>query len=271
MSLTARLCRLVALLLLAGTLPATAQLPPPNAMGVTTGHIHYTVPDRARYMDIWQQLGGEVISLGPMDAIRFPGIYILMNEGTSEAPSTDTTANHIGFSIKDYAFYHDKLEEIGATFFFESPQQDQILADLPDGIRLEILVDAEQEHPIQFHHIHLVSDDLPGLQAWYLKVFGAEAGERRGLPSALIPGGRVDIMGVSGGGEKPRGSRGGALDHIGFDVADMDAFAAHLAQLGIAFEVPPAKVEGSDAVIAFLTDPGGTYIEITQGLAKLNP
>jgi hypothetical protein len=69
-------------------------------------------------------------------------------------------------------------------------------------------------------------------------------------------------------GTTPRGSKGAALDHIGFEVADMDAFAAHLASLGIAFDVP-RRIDAIGLTIAFLTDPAGTYIEVTEGLAAV--
>ena len=105
------------------------------------------------------------------------------------------------------------------------------------------------------------------LRDWYLEVFSAEPGERRGLPSALVPGGRVDFIPARG--EVPKPSRGAAIDHIGFEVADMDAFAAHIESLGIEFDRPPTRVEEIGLTIAFITDPAGTYIEITEGLDEV--
>ena len=247
--------------------PGFAQLPAPNAAGVSTGHIHFTVPDTAKHQAIWTSLGGEVGTSGALNYVAFPGMYILLTEGTPAVKSIETSANHIGFSVKDYALYHKKLEDAGATFFFESEENGQILADLPDGIRIEILTDKEQAEPIIFHHIHLATADTMALREWYLQVFGAESGERRGLPSALVPGGRVDVMGANG--PVPLGSKGAALDHIGFEVADMDAFAAHLASLGLKFDIEPRRIDAINLTIAFLTDPVGTYIEITQGLADI--
>lgn len=248
--------------------PGVAQLPAPNASGVSTGHIHFIVPDSARHLALWESFGGVRGDAGPLHYVTFPGIHILVTDGTPEAASIETSANHIGFSVRDYAHYRALLQDAGAGFFFESEENGQILADLPDGVRIEILTDPEQTQPIVFHHMHLATDDTEGLRDWYLRVFGAEASERRGLPSALVPGGRVDIMGAMGG--APRGSRGGALDHIGFEVADMDAFAAHLESLGIAFDLAPRRIDAIGLTIAFITDPAGTSIEITQGLTDLD-
>lgn len=247
--------------------PVFGQLPAANAAGVSTGHVHFIVPDPARHLALWEALGGRRGASGRLRFVSFPGIHVLVSQGTPDAPSTETTANHVGFSVRDYALYREKLRAAGASFFFESEENGQILADLPDGVRVEILTDAGQEEPIAFHHMHLATTDTGALRDWYVQVFGAEAGERRGLPSALVPGGRVDIMGARGG--APRGSRGGALDHIGFEVADMQAFAAHLEALGIAFDLAPRRIEEIGLTIAFITDPAGTYIELTEGLADI--
>lgn len=261
--------RITVMLLLTAVGPGSlAQLPPPNEAGVSTGHIHLTVPDREKHLAIWESLGGGLKSEGPLSLISIPGIYILLTEREPEVPSIETSANHIGFTVRDYSSYKARFESIGAEIFYDSPENGQILADLPDGVRIEILADGSQSEPIVFHHMHLVASDPAMLRDWYTRVFGAEPGERRGLPSAIVPGGRVDIMGARG--EAARRSRGGAIDHIGFEVADMDDFAARLDRLGIAFDVEPRRVDAIGLTIAFITDPVGTYIEITEGLAGLD-
>ena len=58
------------------------------------------------------------------------------------------------------------------------------------------------------------------------------------------------------------------LDHIGFEVVNLEEFCRQLAAKGIVFDMPYAKNPmgfGS----AFLTDPWGTYIELTEGLSGL--
>lgn len=245
--------------------PGRAQLPAPNEAGVSTGHIHLTVPDTAEHGELWERLGGQRKPSGAFPVFAFPGMYILLSEGQPAAPSSETTVNHIGFSVRDYPSYRETLAQIGAEIFYENAEDGQILADLPDGVRVELLSDASQEQPIEFHHVHLAaSDGEAGLRDWYLDVFGAEPGERRGLPSALVPGGRVDVMPAGDG--QPRGSRGAAIDHIGFEVADMDAFAAKAEELGIGMDQAPTHFEEIGLTIAFITDPAGTYIEITEGL-----
>ena len=252
---------LVAFATAAGTL--LAQLPPGNASGVSTGHVHLTVPDVERHREIWMTLGA-VEGPGPLPLLQFPGMFLLLTEGSPGAPSTETTANHIGFSVQSYDDIRAKLEEVGATLFFDNAETGQILADLPDGVRVEMQREDGLANPIEFHHIHLFVDGPEELRAWYVEAFGAEVGERRGLPSAVLPGGRVDFVGARGG--TPMPSRGNAIDHIGFEVDDMDAFAAHLAEMGVEFENGPRTVGDLGLTVAFFTDPAGTYIEVTEGL-----
>jgi hypothetical protein len=47
----------------------------------------------------------------------------------------------------------------------------------------------------------------------------------------------------------------------------LDAFAKKLEAQGIKLNVPVRQIPNSKLKIAFLTDPWGTYIELTQGLA----
>ena len=55
------------------------------------------------------------------------------------------------------------------------------------------------------------------------------------------------------------------LDHIGFEVKNLDAFCTRLASMGVTFDMPLQK--GPDGVSrAVLIDPWGTTIELTDGL-----
>jgi catechol 2,3-dioxygenase-like lactoylglutathione lyase family enzyme len=252
----------LAALLLSGT--AQAQLAAPNASGFSAGHTHLIVPDVAKHREIWKSLGAVEKSSGRLQLLGFPGMYILLREGTPTLPSAQTSANHIGFSVQSYADIKAKLDAIGVTYTVDNAETGQVIADLPDGVRIEIAVDAAQAEPIVFHHTHLAVLDGAALQKWYVDVFGAEVGERRGLPSAVIPGGRVDFLPARD--VAPAGSQGSAIDHIGFEVTDMAAFKARMDSMGIPFAREPERRDDINLTIAFITDPVGTYIEITEGL-----
>jgi len=266
LTMETRVLFLTGLLLVLNGMAANAQLPSPNTSGVSSGHTHLIVPNVAKHREIWKLLGGVERSSGRLQALMFPGMFILLREGQPSATSVNTTANHIGFTINDYALYKAKLEAVAASFFVDDGVG-QIIADLPDGVRIELALDAEQDLPIMFHHTHLSPANTGELRQWYVKVFGAEIGERRGMPSAVIPGGRVDFLENPNGDPLP--TQGTAIDHIGFEVADLDAFAQRMDAMGVVFNRAPECIAAIELCIAFITDPKGTYIELTQGLARI--
>jgi extradiol dioxygenase family protein len=55
------------------------------------------------------------------------------------------------------------------------------------------------------------------------------------------------------------------LDHIGFEVKDLQAFCRKLETAGVKFDAPYSK-DPSGFARAMLTDPWGTSIELTEGL-----
>jgi extradiol dioxygenase family protein len=80
-----------------------------------------------------------------------------------------------------------------------------------------------------------------------------------------LPGININISGVDAG-QAP--TRGRMLDHIGFEVENLEAFCKQLEAKGIEFDRPYGTLP-SGFGLAFLTDPWGTYIELTEGLRGL--
>ena len=100
---------------------------------------------------------------------------------------------------------------------------DQAFVVTPDGVRIEILEDRNQSMPIRHEHVHFFvpEAEIPKAQAWYAKTFGGTVGTRNNAPVVDVPGaqlrfGRADTE------QAP--TRGRVLDHIGFDVRDLQAF-----------------------------------------------
>ena len=102
---------------------------------------------------------------------------------------------------------------------------------------------------------------MPMLQAFYDDpraelITAFDAGD---LPGVNLTFGKVDVVSP--------GTKGRALDHIGFEVRNLAQFAATLEAAGVKLEAPIRKAGNGTTSIAFLTDPWGTYIELTEGLA----
>jgi catechol 2,3-dioxygenase-like lactoylglutathione lyase family enzyme len=66
------------------------------------------------------------------------------------------------------------------------------------------------------------------------------------------------------------GTQGRALDHIGFEVKNLEEFCKKLEASGIKLATPYRKVEAVNLGLAFVTDPWGTSIELNEGLDKVN-
>jgi catechol 2,3-dioxygenase-like lactoylglutathione lyase family enzyme len=66
------------------------------------------------------------------------------------------------------------------------------------------------------------------------------------------------------------GTQGRALDHIGFEVENLEAFTKRLEADGIPLTVSYRTVPALDIAIAFIKDPWGTNIELTEGLADID-
>jgi catechol-2,3-dioxygenase len=63
-------------LLLISTPTVGAQLPPPNATGVSAGHLHMMVRDPDAHKKIWVDvLGAAVVNAGTLEMLKLPGIF----------------------------------------------------------------------------------------------------------------------------------------------------------------------------------------------------
>jgi catechol 2,3-dioxygenase-like lactoylglutathione lyase family enzyme len=142
---------------------------------------------------------------------------------------------------------------------------------LPEGTKVEFVENPPVKVPVSNHHVHFATDKIDEMQAWYVKTFGAKAGMRGTFKAADLPGVNLTFGGTN---EPVVGTRGRALDHIGFEVKNLEAFKTKLEAEGVKFEPKPAGfIPQIGFSIAFFTDPFGTYIELTEGLdsPKLPP
>lgn len=239
-------------------LPAFAQLGAANDSGVSIGHIHFLVRDPEVHKKIWvDALGAVPTKTGPLEMLRVPGVFVLFTRGEPSAGSVGSTVNHLGLSVKDIADTRAKLEAAGVKL-------DGVFADLPDGIRLEFLEEKAQTLPVVSHHIHLNIPNGEVLRKWYVDTFGAGVGSRRNLPSAMFNGGQVDFLPSQ---MPTAATKGRAIDHIGFEVKNLEAFVKTLQARGVTFDAPFRDVPNIGLKIAFVLDPVGTRIELTEGLA----
>ena len=131
---------------------------------------------------------------------------------------------------------------------------------------MEFIEDPNLKTPIAFHHIHMATTDPERLREWYVKTFGATPGKRDIFPAAMIPGGEVDFIKAQ---TPPAPTKGRALDHIGFEVTGLEAFCKKLQADGVPFDMAYREMPQLGGLkIAFILDPVGTRIELTEGLRR---
>ena len=104
------------------------------------------------------------------------------------------------------------------------------------------------------------------MQAWYVNTFGATSRLGGAFPAALLPGVALNF---SASPAPVVGTQGRAIDHIGFEVKNLAEFTKTLEASGIKITTPYRAVPALGIAIAFFTDPWGTYIELTEGLDKI--
>jgi catechol 2,3-dioxygenase-like lactoylglutathione lyase family enzyme len=245
-----------------------AQTAPPNSSGISVGHIHLIVgdPDAQRKLFV-EMLGGEVKHAGPLEMWKFPGAYIVIQKArTAPADGTDgSTVNHFGFLVKSYPEIKAKLTAAGIPFSKDNAQNKQVTAIFPEKILVEFSEDSTQTVPIKFHHIHIATTDQEGLRDWYVKTFGGDSGTRGIFPAAKFPGGEVDFVKAE---SAPTPTKGRSLDHIGFEVKGLEEFCKKLEAQGMTFDMKYREMPALNGLkIAFIIDPVGTRIELTEGLS----
>jgi hypothetical protein len=113
-------------------------------------------------------------------------------------------------------------------------------------------------------HVHLLVRNVEGHRKLW-KLIGAEDVRSGALGMLKFPG----LVVLLRQGDPTGGSEGSSLDHFGLMVKDLAGIRSRLEAQRVKFETPYREVPAIGLKLAFLTDPVGTRIELTEGLAGL--
>jgi catechol 2,3-dioxygenase-like lactoylglutathione lyase family enzyme len=253
---------------------------------VVYGHHHLNTTDMAAQKKFYvDTLGGTLVTFGQnnQEIIKFPNVLMFFRP--MQAPtggSIGTTVNHIGFSVPDLkplvakikanGFKMITTDSVAATVTVTddiaaaSPTTNIAFALGPEATKVEFVEVKTQKAPIQLHHIHFFGQQNQEMRAWYEKTFGAKdvvPAPGAAFVQATLPGVALNFT------PSPTptvGTTGRAIDHIGFEIKGLEAFVKKLEADGIKIDRPYTKVPALGIAIAFIKDPWGTNIEMTEGL-----
>jgi catechol 2,3-dioxygenase-like lactoylglutathione lyase family enzyme len=283
---------LCALLALAPVPRASAQLLAAKDGPIVYGHHHLNTTNTETARKFWiDALGGVLVKFGTnnTEIIRFPNALIFMREANKPAPkggSKGTTVDHIAFSVPNLRQTVDRIKAGGFRMVTaaEAPPNVRVENDIgivaggpvsgiayamaPDDMKVELLEMKAQTAPVVSHHVHFAGMNKE-MQAWYMQAFGAReapSANPAAFVSAQLPGVLLNFTPAA----SVVGTEGRVIDHIGFEVKGLEAFLKQLEAKGIKPTLSYRRIEALGVAIAFVTDPWGTRIELSEGLDKVN-
>ena len=266
---------------------ASAQLLAAKDGPIVYGHHHLNTANmEAQKRFFVDTLGGSLLKVGTnnLEIVRFPNVLIFFRQQASTGESRGTSVNHIGFSVPDLRVMVGKVKANGFQMITktEVPPDREVKDDIalappsggsaiafalaPDGVKVEIVEVKAQTMPIALHHVHFFGQQNQDMRAWYVKTFGAKSRDGAAFLSADLPGVALNF---SPSPSPVVGTQGRAIDHIGFEVKNLQEFVKTLQSQGITIDRPYARNEALGVGLAFIKDPWGTYIELTEGLDKI--
>jgi len=241
--------------------PAYAQLAVPNDAGLTYGHVHLNVTDVELHKQLWvDHFGGVVTQKGPLVAVRLPNFLVALSSREPTGPSLGSVMDHFGFKVRNMAKFLAKWRAAGRTVDSEFTGTEGLpnaYVTMPDGARVELQEDQGLSVEVAGYHIHFFTPEFE-TGRWRLPPSGGG-----GISTTTNAPGMNMSFGNARGEAVP--TRGRAIDHIGFELDDLEAFCEQLKAKGIEFDVEYREIDSIALKIAFITDPAGTYIELTEG------
>ena len=257
-------------LVLAIATPAHAQLAPPNAAGITYGHVHLNVRDIEVHKKLWvEHFDGVVVQKGPLVAVKLPGMLIAFRQAEPTGGSEGTVMDHFGFKVRNLAEVLRAWRAAGLAVgreFIGAEGFPNAYLMAPDGVRIEMQEDKALPVKAAAYHLHFLLADYVKLRDWYVDTFSLVPRKRGTIvTTADAPGINLSFATSA---TPTIGTKGRTIDHIGFEITNLEAFCKKLEARGVKFDVPFRHVPAIGLNIAYITDPSGVYIELTEGYDK---
>jgi catechol 2,3-dioxygenase-like lactoylglutathione lyase family enzyme len=249
---------------------SSAPAAPPTDGRVSNSHIHLFTKDADVQRHFWVDvMGATAAKMGPdRDMYTLPKVLVIVDKGSPTAGTEGSIVNHVGFRVRDMKDILDKVAAQHFTIQVVNPNKDnptQAFFMGPDDVRIELLAGPNLTTVSENHQVHFFTPDIEAMQKWYVANFGAAPQAFGKVKMANLPG--VTLI-FSPTDTPVTGTKGRALDHIGFEVKDLEGFTKILEANGVKLDTPYRKIPQMGFAVAFLTDPWGTRIELTERSAQ---
>ena len=204
------------------------------------------------------------------------------SQASPSGGSNGSVVNHVAFKVRSFAAVEaaglkvTRLAQFAGVGSVTSPEGERIelfeetsenLVFTRDPGVTSASAGRHQEKmtvPIVVHHVHFYVPKGSEQRAkeWYTRTFGGAPGKRWHYEATDLPGINLNF---SDSDTPATATRGRMLDHIGFEVVNLETFCRTLEARGIRLDAPYTN-HADGVATARLTDPWGTSIELTEGL-----
>ena len=259
---------------------------------VRVGHYHLNVTSVDEHKKFWvDTLGGTAATFGDQDIVRFGDVVLFLKQQKPTGGTRGTTLDHIGLAAPDVPALTKKVVAagyqltVGRETAGAAPPATGASAVYgrfsyllgPDGVKVEVVTAADPKTapPIAHHHVHFTNPEYVAMRDWYVTALGAT--ERTGPNTFTDFFAGADLPGIGymlnffrwEPAEKLTGTAGRAVDHVGFEVRNLQEFVKGLGAKGVTITQPyrpSPEMNGLGTVQ--IVDPWGTVLELTEGLEK---
>lgn len=230
-----------------------------SAQTLPYDHMHLAAADRAAAM-AWYIEHMDAKPHPSGDRVVISDVMLVFFERDASPRSEGSAVDHFGVSFPDLTAKMRELEADGVKVL--APIRDVpglfkfAFVEDPWGVKIEVVEDTET---LGFHHVHVNVPDPEQTFAWYAEHLGGVPASLKGRIDGLRFG---DVWLLARQADAAPPSRGTAIDHLGWLVADIDTTFADLKRNGVSIVAEPRAFSSSRA--GLVDDGSGVLIDLVQ-------
>ena len=211
------------------------------------GHVHLIANDPELIKRLWIDVfGAKPAERGSLNGVYIKGTYVWIEKGASSGGTEGSVIRDIGLRVRNLEAVLKHAGQDG--FYARQASRDSAQLLTPDRVLFELIGDPGLDVEVCTDHFHLVVPDAPLARRWYSDRFGHP-----------ISGIRLEFIAA---GTRAKPTKGRALDHVGFDVDNLEQYIAGAKEIN--WESRSAEIPEPGVRSAFLADPWGTRIELVE-------